>query len=192
MNRTAALLALLLLSACGPIARAYTGVANPTRKEPPPQLAEKALKVGAMAPALLSNGVEARAFGPGAPSPWTVVLFFRGNWCPYCKAQLSELQAHLAEFKSRGAEIVAVSVDTPEKRDALIAKLELTYQLVSDVKRESIQAWGVHDEENDIAWPSLFIVGPNGQIAWRNLAETYTVRPLWSEVLAGIESASAK
>ena len=49
-----------------------------------------------------------------SPKKPTVVLFYRGGWCPYCNAQLSDL--HLVEPKLRrsGFEIVFLSSDRPE------------------------------------------------------------------------------
>lgn len=49
-----------------------------------------------------------------------------------------------------------------------------------------IRAYGVEDAENGIAWPSIFIVGTDGRVKWRSLAETYTVRPAPEVVLEAL------
>ena len=88
----------------------------------------------------------------------------------------------MEKLRARRAELVAISVDPPETSKALMAKLGVTFPLLSDVDRSTIRAYGVEDEENRIAWPAIFIVAPDGTIRWRDLAETYKERPT-SEVI---------
>jgi alkyl hydroperoxide reductase subunit AhpC len=52
-----------------------------------------------------------------------------------------------------------------------------------------IRAYGVEDAENEIAWPAIFIVGRDGKVRWRSLAETYPVRPAAEVVLDALRSA---
>jgi peroxiredoxin len=40
-----------------------------------------------------------------------VVLFYRGSWCPYCKAQLTAFARAHDELTSLGVKVVALSVD---------------------------------------------------------------------------------
>lgn len=42
---------------------------------------------------------------------WSVVLFYRGNWCPFCNAQLNAFQRKLPEFEKLGVRIIAISAD---------------------------------------------------------------------------------
>lgn len=49
-----------------------------------------------------------------------------------------------------------------------------------------VRAYGVDDEDNGIAWPAIFIVGTDGRVKWRSLAETYTVRPAAEIVLEAL------
>ncbi len=49
-----------------------------------------------------------------------------------------------------------------------------------------IRAYGVEDAENRIAWPVIFIVGKDGHVKWRSLAETYPVRPAPEIVLEAL------
>ena len=66
------------------------------------------LSVGARAPIFAARTTEGalRTFLPDSYKKPTVVLFYRGGWCPYCNAQLSDL--HLVEPKlhKSGFEIV--------------------------------------------------------------------------------------
>ena len=70
-----------------------------------------------------------------------------------------------------------------------MAKLGVTFPLLSDVDRSTIRAYGVEDEENRIAWPAIFIVAPDGMIRWRDLAETYKERPTSEVILQALAGA---
>jgi len=48
----------------------------------------------------------------------------------------------------------------------------------------------VEDEESGIAWPAIFIVGRNGMVRWRSLAEVYQVRPAAEVVLEALDGTS--
>ncbi|MEE3148548.1 MAG: redoxin domain-containing protein, partial [Bacteroidota bacterium] len=45
------------------------------------------------------------------PKNFTLVVFYRGLHCPICKKYLQELQNLLPDFKERGVEVAAVSMD---------------------------------------------------------------------------------
>ncbi|WP_373553678.1 peroxiredoxin-like family protein [Haliscomenobacter sp.] len=73
----------------------------------------------------------------------TVLIFYRGGWCPYCNAHLSELQKIEGKLKEMGYQIVAVSPDAPEKLNETDQKHDLSYQLYSDSKGELMSKMGI-------------------------------------------------
>jgi len=82
---------------------------------------------------------------------------------------------------------VAISVDPPDRSKALAEKLGVNYPLLSDPKRDVVRGYGVEDQENGIAWPAIFIVGRDGNVRWRSLAETYKERPTSAVVLRALD-----
>lgn len=44
----------------------------------------------------------------------TVILFYRGGWCPYCNAHLSDIRDAENEIIKSGYQIIAISPDSPE------------------------------------------------------------------------------
>jgi alkyl hydroperoxide reductase subunit AhpC len=50
-----------------------------------------------------------------------------------------------------------------------------------------VRAFGVYDPGNEIAWPAIFIVGPDGKIAWRKFLDEYKTRPPLQELLDAID-----
>lgn len=80
-------------------------------------------------------------------------------------------------------------MDPLDRSKALAERLGVRFPLLSDPKREVIRAYGVEDPENGIAWPAIFIVGRDGRVRWRSLAETYKVRPASEAVLEALDAA---
>ncbi len=91
-------------------------------------------------------------------------------------------------MKERGAELVAISADSASRCGALAKKLGVDFPLLSDPDLAVIRRWGVADEENGIAWPAVYVVGRDGNIAWRSLTENYTKRPTSQEIIAALEA----
>ncbi|HBK57203.1 MAG TPA: hypothetical protein DDZ76_13100 [Xanthomonadales bacterium] len=73
----------------------------------------------------------------------TVVVFYRGGWCPFCNLQLADLRLIHPELKSLGYSLVAVSPDSPEKLNETLGKTELDYTLISDSDAEAMKAFGI-------------------------------------------------
>ena len=80
-----------------------------------------------------------------------------------------------------------MSVDPPPTSAELAGKLGLTFPLLADEKRETVRAYGVEDGENGVAWPALFVIAPDGRIAWRSLSETYKERAAPAEILRALD-----
>jgi peroxiredoxin len=62
----------------------------------------------------------------------TILVFYRGGWCPYCSKQLAGLQEIEQDLRNRGYQIIAVSTDSPENLKQTKNKQQLTYTLLSD------------------------------------------------------------
>jgi len=72
-----------------------------------------------------------------------VVVFYRGDWCPYCNLQLLDLQKHLGELEGLGARLVAISPQTPDNSVTTAQKRGLTYYVVSDANSRVAAKFGL-------------------------------------------------
>lgn len=61
-----------------------------------------------------------------------VLTFYRGTWCPYCNLQLHLYQQVIEEIKKAGAQLVAVSPQTPDESLSIKEKNELSFEVLSD------------------------------------------------------------
>ena len=120
------------------MAPAFAGVAaSPQQVQP--------LAVGARAPLFAARTTQGalRTFEPDGYKKPTVVIFYRGGWCPYCNAQLSDL--HLVEPKLRksGFEIVFLSTDRPELLYSSLKATDIHYTLLSDSRLDAAKAFHI-------------------------------------------------
>ena len=73
----------------------------------------------------------------------TVLIFYRGGWCPFCTLHLSavgQIQPKLAEM---GYQILAISPDRPGELIKSIDKQKLEYTLLSDSNMSAARAFGL-------------------------------------------------
>src|SRR3984957_20009331 len=97
-----------------------------------------------------------------------VLLFFRSaDWCPYCQAQLIDVNGGVAEIEKRGYHVAALSYDSPEILAAFTAKRHIAYALLSDPKSEVIDGYKLRDPEYPpgnraygVPRPIIFVLDP--------------------------------
>ncbi|MCX6219183.1 peroxiredoxin-like family protein [Spirosoma sp.] len=73
----------------------------------------------------------------------TVLVFYRGGWCPYCSRQLAELRTLEPDLAKMGYQLIAVSTDSPASLQSTLDKTELTYTLLSDADVTAAKAFGI-------------------------------------------------
>ncbi len=78
---------------------------------------------------------ERRTEGPA------VVVFYRGEWCPYCNVALRAMNAHLGSIRELGASLLAISPQAPDHALSLVEKHDLGFAVLSDVRQEVIAAY---------------------------------------------------
>jgi peroxiredoxin len=83
---------------------------------------------------------------------------------------------------------VAISVDDVAPGKQLAARLALTFPILSDPKADVLEAYGVFDPATEIAWPSIFVVGKDGKVLHRWLADTFTERIATADVMKALDT----
>jgi len=73
----------------------------------------------------------------------TVLVFYRGGWCPYCNLQLSGLMRIEKEILNLGYQIVAISPDNYQNLKNTEDKNSIQYSLYSDIDGKFIQNIGI-------------------------------------------------
>jgi peroxiredoxin len=135
-----------------------------------------------------------------------VATFYRGVWCPYCNYDLQALEGVRPEIEARGANLVAISPQTPansrkSQRDnklgfpilsdagaAVAAEFGLRFSLPEDLIEVYTQFGNdLPKINNDPSWvlpmPARYVIGTDGVIAYAEVNPDYTRRPDPSELL---------
>ena len=130
----------------------------------------------------------------------SVLIFYRGGWCPYCNKHLSALAEIVPGLETSGYQILAISPDRPEKLRAKPDLGRLPYTLLSDSPMTVSSAFGISfrvedelvdkylnnygiDLEGDsghshhlLPYPSVFIIDGAGIIRFAHVDPNYKVR----------------
>ena len=61
-----------------------------------------------------------------------VMLFYRGQWCPYCNKQLSHFSDSLAMLTAKGAMLLAITPETAENVKKTIEKTKTSFPVIED------------------------------------------------------------
>ncbi|MEW6125843.1 MAG: peroxiredoxin-like family protein [Acidobacteriota bacterium] len=65
-----------------------------------------------------------------------VIVFYRGAWCPFCNLYLRALQKNLEKIKQQGGNLLAISVEPPERSLTVAEQNKLNFTVLSDPKLE--------------------------------------------------------
>lgn len=119
----------------------------------------------------------------------TVWMFYRGNWCPLCMAQIKEVAAQYRELEQRGAQVVLISPQSESHTQALAKKFDVPLQFLIDVDNQAARKLEIVAEnglptgmqvlgyDSDVPMPTVFITDANGKIIYADLTENYRIRP---------------
>jgi peroxiredoxin len=174
----------------------------------------KPLKAGTKAPESLLTNLEGKQENLSSilSIKPTVLIFYRGGWCPFCNTHLAELGKIESDIRKKGYQIVAISPDLPSELNKTLDKQHLTYKLYSDASAEAMKKFGVAYRLDDKTFtmyrdsykidlekssgqkhhilpvPSVFIIDRSGKITFVSSNPDYKVRMKGSEILKAIES----
>lgn len=103
------------------------------------------LDIGDLAPecALADQLGRVVSFGEQLAHGPVVIVFYRGNWCPYCNLTLRALQLEVEAIRAHDAQLLAVSPQTPDNALTLTEKHGIEFPVLSDVSRATIAACGL-------------------------------------------------
>lgn len=98
---------------------------------------------------------------------------------------MAEYREHYSAIRGAGAELAAISVDGPEKSQAVRDQLGLPFSILCDTERAVVRQWGVYNarEKGGIAKPAVFIVDPGRIVRYISVDEVASRVPA-SEIVA--------
>ena len=120
-----------------------------------------------------------------------VLIFYRGEWCPFCNKQLKELEDSMTFITAKGAAIIAVSPEKTENVAKTIEKTKAKYDILSDQSLKIMNAYKVAFEVDEksmgmykkLPVPTVYIINKSGKITYKHFDENFKVRPSVKEIL---------
>ncbi|MEO7993857.1 MAG: peroxiredoxin-like family protein [bacterium] len=143
---------------------------------------------------------------------WIVLVTYRGGWCPFCNTHLQALRELPPDLATRGARLVAVSVDTPANEQATIEAHDLGFLVLSDPTAAMLGDYHLQNHMDDatvekyvgygidlhaasgqdhqiIAHPAVLLIDPEGILRFQHVNPDYKVRLSPTEILDALDAA---
>ena len=166
------------------------------------------LKVGDAAPMFTAkdqNGKTVKLKDALKKGP-VVMMFYRGQWCPFCNKQLSHFSDSLQMIMAKGASIMALTPETGENVKRTIEKTKASFPVLEDEGMAIMKMYKVNFavDENTIAKykgygidfdkangsnganlpvPATYIIGIDGLIKYVFFNKDYRKRASVQEIL---------
>src|SRR6187551_3500441 len=139
-----------------------------------------------------------------------VLIFYRGQWCPYCNKQLKKLEDSLQLIKDKKAKLIAVTPEKTEYISKTIEKTKASYSLLYDKEMKIMKAYAVAFEVDErtvsryknadidlatangqkdkiyLPVPAVYIINKEGTIVYRFFEADYKKRPFVKDILENL------
>jgi peroxiredoxin len=139
-----------------------------------------------------------------------VLLFYRGNWCPFCNRQLKALQDSLGLIYTKGAQVVAITPEAKEGVDSTVSKTGAVFPILYDEDMKVASAYEVAFKVDDrtvnrykmagidlqktnaqktamLPIPAVYIINKEGSVTFRYFDENYRNRISVKEIVKNIK-----
>jgi peroxiredoxin len=110
-----------------------------------------------------------------------LLLFYRGDWCPYCMGQLEDYQNLLQVLDDYNIQLIAISPDSEATTKNTSHRFGQSYIFLSDTDRQVAEELGIRSDEN-LPHPSLFVVATDGSLLWYFVHTNHKARPSSQQV----------
>ncbi|MBE0436961.1 MAG: redoxin domain-containing protein [Methylomicrobium sp.] len=158
------------------------------------------MTAGEKFPTMTWNAVSGERLVPADGSGWRVLIVYRGQHCPLCKAYLNSLNEMLEDFRAMNIAVSTVSADSKEKAEAEVAECGWTFPVGYDLSVDQMRELGLYisdprsPEETDrpFAEPGLFVINPAGNAQIIDISNAPFARPDLKSLLKGLQFVMSK
>ena len=121
----------------------------------------------------------------GSPA---VILFVRGNWCPFCSSQVSNLTQYYREITDLGARLILFTPKPLETTRRVAKFFDVDFDFWLDENLAATRQLGLLQEDGvppaydreygrDTIWPTALVIDANGIIRFTELSKHISDRP---------------
>ena len=150
----------------------------------------QALQVGSVLPEFRLESLEGHIVSSESfKAKPHLLVFYRGNWCPFCTAQIEELAAAYKRLEEKGISVILISPQSIKKNQALAARFDVPMVFLRDRHNAAAKQLGILHEwgtpmgmqvlgyESDTVLPTVVLTDEQGQIVFSDQTDNYRVRP---------------
>ena len=135
-----------------------------------------------------------------------VLVFYRGQWCPYCNKELKQLEDSIGLIQAKGATVLAITPELPENISKTIEKTKASYPIlydkgltimnaykvafkVDDKTVEKYKGYGIDllkvngDNGANLPVPAVYVVNKKGKIIYTFFDVDYKKRSSIKDIL---------
>lgn len=138
-----------------------------------------------------------------------VLTWYRGGWCPYCNMTLHYLQEQLGAIQSKGANLLALTPELPDKSISTAEKHQLQFEVLSDVGNKVAKQYGIvfkltdavaasyqkgfnlhgynGDASDELPLAATYVINQKGVIVYTFLDPEYRNRAEVKDILAALD-----
>ncbi len=114
------------------------------------------------------NGEFKRITNKDLQGKWSIFFFYPADFTFVCPTELGDMADKYSEFQKMGVEVYSVSTDThfvhKAWHDTSDTIKKIKYPMLADPTGHLTRAFGVHIEEEGLAYRGTFLVTPEGLI----------------------------
>ena len=98
-----------------------------------------------------------------------VLAFYPGDRTSGCTAELTKFRDEYAKMFGANTVVIPISVDSIASHASWAQEMKFPFALASDPQLSVAEQYGSHNPGRSFASRTVFVIGKDGRILWRNL-----------------------
>lgn len=128
----------------------------------------------------------------------SLILFYRGNWCPFCVSQVAELANNYEQFRDREIQLIFISSQPRDKIRYLSERVKATNTFLYDKDNKLAKEWNIDSQQSlpfgfgifgykkDTVLPTMILTDKKRRIGLLEQPDNYRLRQLVDELFMTI------
>ncbi|PHS29616.1 MAG: alkyl hydroperoxide reductase [Robiginitomaculum sp.] len=119
----------------------------------------------------------------------SILIFYRGNWCPLCMAQVKELAKRYQDLEAANVRVAMISPQPHKNTVSLAKKFDIGFEFYTDENNQAARALGIANPfgiplgmqmlgyKSETVLPTVVIIDAQGRVLWLHETDNYRIRP---------------
>lgn len=136
-----------------------------------------------------------------------VLVFIRGQWCPFCNKYLKALESQFSAFEEKGAQVVILSPESSPFIKKTLQKTKVSYAVLHDKDLKVAQQFNLifnptklelimyntllgaqmgtahENKRKQLPVPATYIINQDKRVIWRHFEHDYKKRSNPTEII---------